>query len=174
MDRTAPWADSMTKAMQELNFPHYDFRLRGHGGRGTIFDAIRRRWVSLTPEEWVRQHVIAHLTVAKGVPQGLIAIEKAFLYQGMQRRADVVAYGRNGQPLLMVECKAPDVDINQDAFDQVAGYNRVMNAPFLMVTNGLVHYVCSIDRAQHQYAFLNALPTYREMIADLNNREQAQ
>lgn len=146
-----------------LNLPEYDFRYRRVGETQMIFDPIRKKYVRLTPEEWVRQHFLQFLVRERGVPAGLVAIEKGFTYQGMLRRADVVVYDRRGRPLLMAECKAPDVEITQAAFDQVARYNTVVNAPCLVVTNGRVHYACAIDRAAHTYHFLDDLPDFEAL-----------
>lgn len=146
--------------MEHLNLPPYPFEVRGVGETQTIFDPIRRKYVALTPEEWVRQHFVQYLVTDLGYPKGLLAIEKGFRYEGMPRRADVVAYGRDGRPFLMAECKAPDVEIRQAAFDQVARYNTVVGAPYLVVTNGRVHYCCAIDRAAHTYRFLDAIPPF--------------
>lgn len=149
--------------MEALNLPAYDFRIREKDGKQTIFDPVRRQYVRLTPEEWVRQHFVQYLIREQGVPAGLVAIEKKFTYQGMPRRADVVVHGRDGAPLLMVECKAPDVAIRQDAFDQVARYNKVVCVRYLVVTNGLEHYCCIIDREARTYRFLDRLPRYEEL-----------
>ena len=149
--------------MQTLNLPPYAFTTRQIDGKEMIFDPVRQKYVRLTPEEWVRQHFVQYLIQEQGVPQALIAIEMGFTYQGMQRRADVVIYDRQGQPLMMVECKAADVTVQQAAFDQVARYNKVVEARYLVVTNGLDHYCCVLDHAQHTYRFLEALPRYEEL-----------
>lgn len=128
-----------------------------------ILDPVRRKYVRLTPEEWVRQHFVQYLIREHDVPRSLVAIEMGFTYQGMARRADVVVHDRRGQPLLMVECKSPDVAIGQEVFDQVARYNRVVQARYLVVTNGRVHYCCLVDREQHTYRFLDELPPYAEL-----------
>ncbi|MFQ5571013.1 MAG: type I restriction enzyme HsdR N-terminal domain-containing protein [Rhodothermales bacterium] len=149
--------------MQPLNLPTYEFRTRQIGGKTMIFDSIRQKYVRLTPEEWVRQHFVHYLVQERGVPRALVAIEMGFMYQGMQRRADVVVHDRQGRPLLMVECKAPDVEIRQEVFDQVARYNKVVQARYLVVTNGLVHYCYVIDQAQHTCYFLDELPVYEDL-----------
>ncbi|NBC18618.1 MAG: restriction endonuclease subunit R [Bacteroidetes bacterium] len=128
-----------------------------------IFDPIRRKYVRLTPEEWVRQHFVQYLVQDLGTPPALVAIEGGFTYQGMTRRADVVVHDRRGQPLLLVECKAPSVEVRQATFDQVARYNKVVRARYLVVTNGQVHYACLLDREQHTYRFLDDLPPYDEL-----------
>ena len=149
--------------MHPLNLPAYDFTIREIDGKEMIFDPGRQKYVRLTPEEWVRQHFIQYLVQEQGVPQALVAVEMGFTYQGMPRRADVVVYDRQGTPLMMVECKAPDVAVRQDAFDQVARYNKVVQARYLVVTNGLVHYCCVLDHAQHTYRFLDELPVYEDL-----------
>ena len=148
--------------MHALNLPSYAFHIR-EGARPMIFDPVRRKYVRLTPEEWVRQHFVQYLVQDLGTPAALVAIEKAFVYQGMTRRADVVVHDRQGTPLLMVECKAPEVAIRQAVFDQVARYNKVVAARYLVVTNGLVHYCAALDPDAHTYQFLDALPAYDDL-----------
>lgn len=149
--------------MHALNLPAYPFQIQSIDGREMIFDAIRQKYVRLTPEEWVRQHFVQFLVQEQGVPQALIAIEKAFLFQNMTRRADIVVHNRQGRPLLMVECKAPEVAIKQTAFDQVTRYNKVIGAVYLVVTNGLVHYCAALDADAHTYRFLDSLPAYEAL-----------
>lgn len=149
--------------MEPLNLPPYPFLRRTVDGREMILDPLRKKYVRLTPEEWVRQHFVQYLVRDRGYPPALIAVEMAFTYQGMARRADVVVHDRQGQPLLMVECKAPGVEIRQATFDQVARYNLVVQATYLVVTNGLVHYCCLLDRAEHTYRFLDELPRYDDL-----------
>jgi hypothetical protein len=146
--------------MEPLNLPAYDFTIRTIDGRSMIYDSIRQRYVRLTPEEWVRQHFVNYLVQERGYPQALIAIESGLTYLQMARRADLVVYDRRGAPLLVTECKAPDVHVGQDVFDQVAGYNMVTKVNYLVVTNGLVHYCCKLDRERHTYEFLEELPAY--------------
>ncbi|RMH67366.1 MAG: type I restriction enzyme HsdR N-terminal domain-containing protein [Bacteroidetes bacterium] len=146
--------------MRPLNLPPCDVHLQRVGETRMIFDPLRKKYVKLTPEEWVRQHFIQFLIRERGVPRALIAVEMAFTYQRMRRRADVVVHDRQGRPLVLVECKAPEVEITQAAFDQVARYNKVVQAPYLVVTNGLVHYCCALDHEAHTYRFLDDLPPY--------------
>lgn len=164
MNEEAPERSSIRSLTEPLDLPACDLAVRERGGRPLVFDAIRRKYVRLTPEEWVRQHVVHHLVRDLGVPRALVAIEKGFLYQGMLRRADVVVHDRRGAPLLMVECKAPGVAVQQEVFDQVAAYNQVLRAAYLVVTNGRVHYCCALDFERHAYRFLDALPHYEEML----------
>ena len=149
--------------MHTLNLPAYSFHIQGTGGQQTIFDPIRQKYVRLTPEEWVRQHFVQFLVQEQGMPASLIAIEKAFLFQKMTWRADIVVHDRQGRPLLMVECKAPEIAVKQAAFDQVTRYNKVIQAKYLVVTNGLVHYCAALDMAAHTYRFLDSLPTYEAL-----------
>ena len=146
--------------MESLNLPAYTFRTREQHGKRDIYDPIRQKYVRLTPEEWVRQHFVEYLVQEHHVPRGLIAVEHGFTDQSMPRRADIVAFDRQGQPLLIAECKAPSVSVTQDTFDQVARYNRILRVPFLVVTNGLTHYACRIDFEQATYEFLDELPGY--------------
>ncbi|MEZ4701485.1 MAG: type I restriction enzyme HsdR N-terminal domain-containing protein [Rhodothermales bacterium] len=143
-----------------LNLPAYEAVVRETDGRSTIFDPIRRKHVALTPEEWVRQHFVQFLIRDRGFPAGLLAIEKGFTYQGMPCRADIVAHDRAGAPAMIVECKAPDVAIQQHTFDQIARYNTVLQASHLVVTNGMVHYCCIVDWGRHTYTFIDDVPGF--------------
>lgn len=150
--------------METLNFPSYTFRLQQRGRQTYLLDPLRRRWVRLTPEEWVRQHLAQYLIQALGCPPSLIALEAALTDQGMARRADLVVYDRQGRPLLLAECKAPTVPITQEVVEQVGRYNRVIGAPYLLVTNGRQHYAWHIDLARHTMTPLAQLPTFAEML----------
>mgnify|MGYP001202019224 FL=1 len=146
-----------------LNFPSYAFDFQTEDAKEMILDSIRRKYVRLTPEEWVRQNFVQYLIQELGYPQGLTAIETGFVFQGMQCRADVLVHDRQGEAVLMGECKAPDVKIKQNVFDQIGRYNTVVKATYLVVTNGMQHYCCRIDREQNQYRFLEALPRYEDL-----------
>lgn len=150
--------------MQQLNFPYPPERLRVVDGVQQIFDVIRRKWLILTPEEWVRQHLIQYLILEKNCPVGLISVEKGLEFNGMKRRYDLVVFSRNALPVLLAECKAPEIPITQDVFDQAARYNMVMHVPFLMITNGLKHYCCHIDLEKKSYSFLQEIPDFGEMV----------
>lgn len=128
-----------------------------------IFDKLRKKWMPLLPEEWVRQHVVEYLVQEKKVPAGLIGVEKGFLFQGMQRRADLIVHDREGKPAMMVECKAPSVTLEQAVFDQIARYNLVIHARYLYVTNGLQHYCYKVDGDRKKYVFLKELPAFDEL-----------
>ena len=129
-----------------------------------VLDPLRQKYVTLTPEEWVRLHFVQYLIQDLGFPQGRTAIETGFVFQRMQCRVDVLVYDKQGKPVLMGECKAPDVKIRQRAFDQIGRYNTAVKATCLVVTNGLEHYCCVVDRAQNTYQFLDALPRYEALL----------
>lgn len=144
----------------QLNLPEYNFRISKQEGKQLIFDEIRRRWVKLTPEEWVRQHVIRYLKEEKSYPGTLMAVEHALRINRKDFRADIVVHSVTGKPLLVVECKAPAVKITQKAFDQIVRYNFQFQVDYLIVTNGLTHFCCRIDKAAQTYLFLSEIPNY--------------
>ena len=146
--------------MQKLDFPNFNFRFQKKEATIFIFDEIRKKFIVLTPEEWVRQHVIHFLVYQKKYPKSLISVEKMILSNGLKKRYDVVFYNTNGQVLIVFECKAPHMKTGQDTFDQIARYNMVLDAPFLMVTNGLNHYFCKIDFENECYLFIKNLPDF--------------
>ena len=143
-----------------LNFPSYSFRTRTIEEKKEIFDEVRKSWIVLTPEELVRQHVLRWMTEVKKYPASLLAVEKTIEINGMKRRCDIVAYSRSGNPIVVVECKAPDVKIDQDVFDQAARYNLKLNAKLFLLTNGINHYCCLLDHKMSAYRFLKELPVY--------------
>ena len=151
------------RSVKQLAFPDYSFEVKEEDDRRIIFDTLRKKWILLSPEEWVRQHMVQYLLQQKGVPAGLIGVEKGFQFQGMQRRADLIVHDRQGQAILMVECKAPEVPISQDVFDQIARYNLVIHATYLFVTNGLQHYCYKIDSDKKRYVFLKELPDFEAL-----------
>jgi len=123
-----------------------------------IFDEIRKKFIILTPEEWVRQHVIRYLVLDKNYPVSHISVEKQLKLHKTVKRYDIVVYNRDGGIELIVECKAPNIKISQDTFDQIARYNFVLKANLLMVTNGLEHYFCKMDFEAEKYEFIEELP----------------
>lgn len=146
--------------MQNLNFPPYSFRLKNSENNTHIFDVIRKKFVVLQPEEWVRQHCIQYLLQEKNYPISLINVEKVVLINGLKKRYDIVVFSPDGSITLVVECKAPKVNISQSSFDQIARYNLTLKAPYLMVTNGLNHYFCTMNHDLGNYEFLETLPNY--------------
>ena len=146
--------------MKQLNFPPYSFRLKNSENKMAIFDEIRKKFIILTPEEWVRQHVVQFLLQDKKYPKSYINVEKIIKINDLTKRYDAVVFRPNGSIFLLVECKAPEVPISQNTFDQIARYNMVLEAEYLMVTNGLNHYFCKMDYANEQYQFLRELPEF--------------
>ena len=149
--------------MQVLNFPTYKFRIKSNENKYSIFDIIRKKYVILTPEEWVRQHFIHYLIHDKGYPISLIAIEKKLHVNKLMKRADILVFNSNGNPLIIVECKAPSIALTQSTFDQIARYNSTLNAEYLIVTNGLKHLYCKTDHKKEQYVFLKNIPDYSQI-----------
>ena len=146
--------------MQTLNFPKYSFRLKNSENKVSIFDTIRKKFVILQPEEWVRQHCVQFLIEVKGYPKSLINVEKEITINSLKKRYDIVVYNSDGSIHLIVECKAPKININQETFNQIARYNLELNASYLMVTNGLNHYYCQMDFKNERYLFLTEIPGY--------------
>jgi hypothetical protein len=147
--------------MQKLNFPAYSFRFKNSENKVSIFDEIRKKFMVLTPEEWVRQHTVQFLLQEKNYPKSYINVEKLVKVNDINKRYDAVVFEPDGTIFLLVECKAPEVKISQDTFDQIARYNLKLKAKFLMVTNGLNHYFCQMDFEKEQYIFLKELPDFR-------------
>ena len=146
--------------MKKLNFPSYSFRLKNSENKVAIFDEIRKKFIILTPEEWVRQHVVQFLLREKKYPKSYINVEKIIKINDLTKRYDAVVFRPDGSIFLLVECKAPEVPISQNTFDQIARYNMVLEAEYLMVTNGLNHYFCKMDYENEQYQFLRELPGF--------------
>jgi hypothetical protein len=151
--------------MKTLNLPGIDPTIReGKTGRPEIFDPCRRRFVRLTPEEWVRQHMIGYLTRHLGYPTSLIVSEAALLYNGMKKRFDLLVYLPNRSPYMIVECKAPDVALNQSVFDQAGMYNMTLMASIVVITNGFEMFACRVDHSSRNVEQLTTLPEYTEVL----------
>jgi type I site-specific restriction endonuclease len=146
--------------MQQLDFPYYNFRFKNSENKVAIFDEIRKKFIILTPEEWVRQHVVHFLIIEKKYPKSLINVEKSLKINGLTKRYDVVVYKNDGSILILVECKSTSIKISQTVFDQIARYNLTLNAQYLMVSNGLNHYYSKMDFENERYDFLKELPIY--------------
>ncbi len=146
-----------------LNLPQYSFRIKERSNKRYIFDAIRQKWVVLTPEEWVRQNFIRYLITEKNYPSALIAIEHPVRMNRLNFRSDAVIYTKSGAPLAIIECKASEVKISQAAFDQIVRYNFDLKVKYLIVTNGMNHYCCKIDQDMLGYIFLTEIPDYNEL-----------
>ena len=147
--------------MQNLNFPKYNFRFKSNENKTLIFDIIRKKFVVLTPEEWVRQHTIHFLTSEKKYPVSHINVEKQLQLNDTVKRYDIVVFNKDRTIKIIVECKAPSIKTNQQTFDQIARYNLVLKSETLMVTNGLEHFFCKMDFANKKYLFLKDLPSYQ-------------
>ena len=146
--------------MQKLNFPKYNFRFKSNENKTLIFDIIRKKFVILTPEEWVRQHTLHYLIYDKKYPVSNINVEKQLLLNDTVKRYDIIIFKNDGEVYIIIECKAPSITINQITFDQIARYNLALNSDILMVTNGLTHYFCKMDFENKKYLFLHDLSPY--------------
>ena len=149
-----------------LNLPTYSFRIKEKEDKRFIFDAFRRKWVALTPEEWVRQNFIRYLTDDKHYPGALISIEHSLRMNQQNFRADAVIFSNTGKPSVIIECKAPGVNISQHVFDQIVPYNMEFNVKYLIVTNGMNHYCCMINQQTLSYTFLPDIPDYKDIVID--------
>ena len=146
--------------MTTLNLPPYDVKLRGTREKPEIFDFLRRRYVTLTPEEWVRQHFVHFLIDHKGYPKGLLGNEIELKIGEKRLRCDSILYNNVLAPRMIMEYKAPSVAITQKVFNQISTYNLLLHVDYLIVSNGLQHYCCRMDNAQGRYEFLNDIPDY--------------
>ena len=139
-------------------------------GRPQIFDILRRRYVALTPEEWVRQHFVHFLINQKGYPKGLLCNEKELRVGEKKLRCDTILYNKQLQPQVIIEYKAPEIAITQRVFNQIAVYNMLLHVDYLIVSNGMQHYCCRMDYEHQQYLFLKDIPTYEEICINQNNQ----
>lgn len=146
--------------MQKLNFPPYNFRFKNKENKTAIFDVLRKKFIVLSPEEWVRQHTIHYLLKEKKFPLQLLNAEKQLKVNDLIKRYDILGYAPDGSIKLIVECKAPHIKITQETFDQIARYNLTLQADYLMVTNGFQHFYCQLDYQQEKYHFLRDIPVY--------------
>lgn len=147
--------------------PSYSLRITGKEGSEMIFDQLRRKWVRLTPEEWVRQNFIQYLINAGGYPPGLIAVEVPFKYNRLKRRADIVVHNRKGRPVMIVECKSCDVEIvDNEVFDQVNNYNREFDVSYFIVTNGLVHLAFKVNTETRIPEYMEVIPLYTDLLSE--------
>ncbi|TAI48930.1 type I restriction enzyme HsdR N-terminal domain-containing protein [Flagellimonas allohymeniacidonis] len=147
--------------MQDLNFPKYAFRIKNSENSLSIFDIVRKKFVLLQPEEWVRQHTLHFLIHTKQYPLSLVNVEKQLVVNQLKKRYDIVVFNALGQVEILVECKSPTTKITQEVFDQIARYNYQLKAQYLMVTNGMAHYFCKMDHVNEKYTFLKEFPDFR-------------
>lgn len=149
--------------MIQLNLPDYPIRLSGTQEHPSIFDILRRKYVALTPEEWVRQHFIHFLINQKNYPATLLANEIKLRVGNKTLRADSMLYDRELRPRMIVEYKAPHIPITQKVFDQISAYNMLLHVDYLVVSNGLQHYCCKMDYDNQKYLFLEDIPDYQNI-----------
>ncbi|CAN5242824.1 type I restriction enzyme HsdR N-terminal domain-containing protein [soil metagenome] len=146
--------------MTQLNLPAYDFKVKKSEGKVWIFDSMRKKYVVLTPEEWVRQHFVNFLVQEHHYPKSLFRIEGGLTYNKLLKRSDILIYNREGKPWLLVECKSPTIKMSQRAFNQIAIYNMTIGAKYLAVTNGMVHYCCEAPMPGQEGKFLDDFPEF--------------
>lgn len=147
--------------METLNFKSYNLIIKNNENKQYVFDEVRKKNVLLTPEEWVRQNCVQFLIHEKKYPKSLISIEKKLSINSLTKRYDIVIFNSSGEIILLVECKSPKIKISQKTFDQVAIYNLAFKSQYLMITNGLTHYFCTVDYSKNKYSFLEELPIYK-------------
>jgi len=146
--------------LKPLKLPPCSLRIKEDQGGKLLYDPLRRKYVAFTPEEWVRQHFVNYLTGYLGYPPGLIRVEAYFRLHSMPRRADILIHDRAGEPVMIVECKAPQVRISKETFDQVINYNFNYGVKYLVVSNGIVHYTGKIDTEARTFTLLDHIPDY--------------
>lgn len=149
--------------MIPLNLPAFDHKIKREGPRTQIFDPIRRKYVVLTPEEWVRQHFINYLKVEKNYPYSLMKIEGGLKFNHQNKRSDILVYNLKGQPAILVECKAPEVKVTAAVFEQAARYNQQLKVDYIIVTNGIGHYCSSINYLEGSFTFLEEIPEFDKL-----------
>jgi hypothetical protein len=149
--------------MFRLNLPEYEIKIGEKDGKRTIFDFLRRKYVTLTPEEWVRQHFTHYLVEHKGYPQGLLGNEIELRIGEKRLRCDSILYNKVVQPQMIIEYKAPTVQLQQKTFDQISAYNLLLHVDYLIVSNGLQHLCCKMDYAHQKYIFLKDIPDYENL-----------
>jgi predicted type IV restriction endonuclease len=146
--------------MPQLMLPKAALKIKLVEGTTQVFDIVRKKYFVLTPEEWVRQHFIHFLNIEKKYPLGLMRVEKIIKYNNLRTRADIVLYNTDGKPNMIVECKAPNVKITQDSFNQIAKYNFQLRSEFLVVTNGLQHFCCKMEYKRNEIRFVEDIPSF--------------
>lgn len=149
--------------MLDLNLPTYDVRLKGDAAKPFIFDRLRRKYVALTPEEWVRQHFVNFLINHKGYPASLLANEVKLQMGHKTLRADSVLYGNDLRARMIIEYKAPSVAITEKVFHQIGTYNLLLGVDYMVVSNGLEHYCCKAADSSGKFTFLNEIPEYSRL-----------
>ena len=146
--------------MYQLNLPTYNPSIKKEGGKVLIFDGIRKKYLVLTPEEWVRQHFIHYLVTELKYPKSLFRIEGSLTYNRLQKRSDILVFDRSGKPWMLIECKSPIIKLHQKAFNQAAVYNMTLGAKYLAVTNGMAHFCCESAAPGGEAKFLERFPEF--------------
>jgi len=149
--------------MTKLNLPEFEFSFKEKNKKRYIFDEIRRKYLFLSPEEWVRQNFVKYLVNYKNYPASLIVLEMPFVMNSADKRSDIVIYNKQRKIVLLVECKSPDIQISQKIFDQAAGYNLKLDAKILIITNGISHYCCMPDYTNRKWIYLENIPDFNEL-----------
>ncbi len=150
--------------MQPLSLPAFEYKFQPSKEGYRIFDAIRKKYVRLTSEEWVRQHFLHYLIDHLGYPRALIRLEQGIQYNHLQRRTDILVYDRAAKPLLLVECKAPHISLNHEVWGQIAHYNAQVSARLLVITNGLQHFSWQLDYTQGNHMLLPSIPSFDTLV----------
>ena len=158
--------------MLPLNLPKFSVKVTEKAGKPSIWDPVRRKFVALTPEEWVRQHFVNYLVTEKSYPQELLANEVAVKLNGTSKRCDTVAYNRFLAPLMIIEYKAPHIPITQAVFDQIVRYNVALKVEYLIVSNGKMHYCCHVNYKDQSYLFLEDIPDYDSILSHTNEKTE--
>ena len=153
--------------MYALNLPTFDAKIRKSKHGFEIFDILRRKYITLTPEEWVRQHFVNYLITEKNYPASLMANETSIKLNSLSRRCDTVVYNNQLTPLVVIEYKEPNVAVSQQVFDQIARYNIVLRVKYLIVSNGLSHYCCEMDYENQTFTYLSEIPDYKSVVNDI-------
>lgn len=145
----------------DLNFPKFDFKIEDSEGKLSIFDSLRKKYLILTPEEWVRQHMISFLVQYRNYPKGLFSLEKEVIYNSLQKRFDILILDREGSPFLIIECKAPSITLSKKTIEQVAIYNKTIEAVFMGISNGRQHLFLKYNSETKNYDQISELPQFR-------------
>lgn len=151
------------KNFERLNFPDTSLKIKYDKEKPYVFDQIRKKWLLLTPEEWVRQHLVNYLITFKHYPASLISLEAGLKYNALSKRTDMLVFNKLGKPLMVLECKASEVAISQNVIEQVSRYNKTIQAKYLCVSNGLKHYCWTYNEEAQNFDFLNQIPDFNEI-----------
>jgi len=146
-----------------IQFKKYPLNIREEGGRKEVFDIVRKKYIALTPEEWIRQHWLWYFAEDKRYPKPLLAVEHAIEVLGQSRRTDVTVFNRSGKPALILECKSFDVPLSQETFDQAARYNLELRVPYIIISNGIQSYGCHVDLGAGKFIMLDRVPDFHEL-----------